>query len=120
MQARNKQGFASAFARKPLFLDGARSRNRTFLLVAENKAKFQVRKFLNHYVYPHWAFPTVRLERSGAPRRRKISRVSFSKYVIGCYPIANRTNDHQAGGANCAGLTGDVSVLRLRFTEGLG
>ena len=29
MATRNKQGFASAFARKPLILDGARSRNRT-------------------------------------------------------------------------------------------
>jgi len=29
MAIRNKQGFASAFARKPLILDGARSRNRT-------------------------------------------------------------------------------------------
>jgi len=29
LQTGNKQGFASAFARKPLIQDGARSRNRT-------------------------------------------------------------------------------------------
>ncbi len=66
LRVRNEQGFASAFARKPLIFRWCRSRNRTFLFVAENKGNFYIRKFLYLYVYPHWAFPMVRQERSGS------------------------------------------------------
>ncbi|WP_161600325.1 hypothetical protein [Pseudomonas mandelii] len=39
-QARNKQGFASAFARKPLILDGAEAGIEPFLLLLKIKGNF--------------------------------------------------------------------------------
>lgn len=52
LRVRNEQGFASAFARKPLIFRWCRSRNRTFPFVIENKGKCLVRKFFYLNVYP--------------------------------------------------------------------